>query len=368
MPSRRGFTLIELLVVIAIIGVLIALLLPAVQAAREAARRAQCTNNLKQLGLALHNYHDAFNALPIAAIVTWNASGSPVFQGWGALARILSFMEGQNKYNAINFAFNNETVVNSTVTSTGTSTFLCPSDPRKDDSLLEDGLTRKNTNYGVNRGDWYVWGGRVSAVSPRSPFRTNVSVRFSELTDGLSSTILAAEVKTRFPFLMDCGGLSFAPINSLPIPPPSASPSSIPQYTSCPGDQAELRPDYGHAGWEDGNIPESGFTTAWTPNKSTPGRFSGGMAFPDLDLVSLREEEGGPSFAAVTARSYHPGGVNILLGDGSVRFVKDSINGFTWRGLGSINGGEVISADGLLTLVGPMRRRGRDAPDSLHHR
>ena len=129
MPSRRGFTLIELLVVIAIIGVLIALLLPAVQAAREAARRAQCTNNMKQIGLALHNYHDAFNALPIAAIVTFNPSGSPVFQGWGALARILSYMEGQNEYNAINFAFNNETVVNSTVTGTGTSTFLCPVRP-----------------------------------------------------------------------------------------------------------------------------------------------------------------------------------------------------------------------------------------------
>ncbi len=345
MPSRRGFTLIELLVVIAIIGVLIALLLPAVQAAREAARRAQCSNNLKQIGLAMHNYHDSFNALPVATIVTWSASGSPIFQGWGALARILSFMEGQNKYNAINFSFSNESPFNATVTGTGTSTFLCPSDPRMDDSLIEDGLTRKNTNYGVNRGDWYVWGGRVSTVPPRSPFRTNVSVRFSELTDGLSSTILAAEVKTRFPFLMDCDGLLFTPVNTQPIPLPNASPASIPQYVGCSGGLAELRPDYGHAGWEDANIPESGFTTAWPPNKRTPGQFSGGASFADVDLVSLREEEGGPSFAAVTARSYHPGGVNVLLGDGSVRFVKDTINGFLWRGLGSVNGGEIISAD-----------------------
>ena len=177
------------------------------------------------------------------------------------------------------------------------------------------------------------------------------------LTDGLSSTILAAEVKTRFPFLMDCGGLSFAPINSQPIPFPSASPASIPQYTSCSGGQAELRPDYGHAGWEDGNIPESGFTTAWTPNKRTPGQFSGGTAFPDVDLVSLREEEGGPSFAAVTARSYHPGGVNILLGDGSVRFVKDFDQRLhlAWARIGQRQRGHQRRR--VLTLVGRGRRR-----------
>ena len=89
---------------------------------------------------------------------------------------------------------------------------------------------------------------------------------------------------------------------------------------------------------------QSGFTTAWTPNKKTPGVF-GGVAYPDIDLIAQREEEGGPTFAAITARSYHPGGVNVLMGDGSVRFIKDTINGATWRGLGTVNGGEVLSAD-----------------------
>src|SRR5690349_7158372 len=102
MPQRRGFTLIELLVVIAIIAVLIALLLPAVQAAREAARRIQCTNNLKQIGIAVHNYHDAVGALPLAAAITFKG-GNPIFSGWGITARILPYMEGQAKFNACNF-------------------------------------------------------------------------------------------------------------------------------------------------------------------------------------------------------------------------------------------------------------------------
>ena len=89
---------------------------------------------------------------------------------------------------------------------------------------------------------------------------------------------------------------------------------------------------------------QSGFTTAWTPNKKTPGAF-GGVPYEDIDLIAQREEEGGPTFAAITARSYHPAGVNVLMGDGSVRFVKDSIAGPVWRALGTVNGNEAISAD-----------------------
>ena len=109
MMQRRGFTLIELLVVIAIIAVLIALLLPAVQAAREAARRIQCTNNLKQIGLAVHNYHDSVGTLPLGCAVTFDRAGNPFFNGWGITARILPYLEDQNKFNACNFSLANET-------------------------------------------------------------------------------------------------------------------------------------------------------------------------------------------------------------------------------------------------------------------
>jgi prepilin-type N-terminal cleavage/methylation domain-containing protein/prepilin-type processing-associated H-X9-DG protein len=341
MNQRRGFTLIELLVVIAIIGVLIALLLPAVQQAREAARRIQCVNNLKQIGLALHNYESTNSVLPVGCIVTWTSANTPLFGGWGPLARIQPQFEVQNGFNACNFSLPNEAEANITAMGLFTSTFLCPSDPLNRTVFVDDGVNRANTNYGMNRGDWYVWGGRVSTVPPQSPFRTNVSVRFSELSDGLSQTLMVAEVKSRFPYLRKCSGLAYQPVNTTPRPDTSSNPATIAQYTSCSG---EIKPDAGHAEWEDGNVNQSGFTTAWTPNRKTPGTF-GGVAYPDIDLIAQREEEGGPTFAAITARSFHPGGVNVLMADGSVKFIKDTINGPTWRSLGTVAGNEVVSSD-----------------------
>jgi prepilin-type processing-associated H-X9-DG protein len=105
-----------------------------------------------------------------------------------------------------------------------------------------------------------------------------------------------------------------------------------------------LRPDSGHSEWEDGNTSQAGFTTAWPPNTVTPGQF-GGISVPDTDLIAIREENGGPTFAAVTSRSFHPGGVNALMGDGSVRFIKSTISGLTWRALGTVVVGEVVSGN-----------------------
>ena len=278
----------------------------------------------------------------MASIVTRTAGGAPIFQGWGGLARILPFLEGGAAYAAINYGFTNETPQNATVIGTVVATYLCPSDPESAVPVMMEGLQRVATNYGLNRGNWYVWGGLVSQMKPPSPFRTNSVVRFSEIRDGLSGTLMAADVLSHWPFLQNCSGLSFAPVSGTPMPLPNASPSSIPQYNGCSG--GELRADYGHAGWEDANLPESGFTTAWTPNKKTPGQ-ADGQSFPDVDLASIREEEGGPTFGAVTARSYHPGGVNALFCDGSVRFVKDTIAGQSWRAIGTVAGSEVVSAD-----------------------
>jgi prepilin-type N-terminal cleavage/methylation domain-containing protein/prepilin-type processing-associated H-X9-DG protein len=342
-PSR-GFTLIELLVVIAVIGVLVALLLPAVQAAREAARRAYCTNNLKQIGLAVHGYHDAIGTLPLGCVVGRDAASNPIFQGWGVTARILPYLEGQAKFNACNFDLPNETPENSTVVAVGTSTYLCPSDPKASQIFNDDGLLRNNTNYGFNRGDWYVWGGTPQAPAPPSPFRANAAVPLAAITDGLSQTLLAAEVKTHTPYLLNCAGLLFAPLGNRPVPSPNDDPAAVSQYIGCVGAIAELRPDSGHSEWEDGNTSQAGFTTAWTPNRATPGRF-GGTVLADVDLIAIREENGGPTFAAITSRSYHPGGVNALFGDGSVKFLKQTVAGPTYRALGTIAGGEVISAD-----------------------
>ena len=344
MTSRKAFTLIELLVVIAIIAVLLGLLLPAVQAAREGARRIQCVNNLKQIGLAVHNYETLVGSLPLGCAVSFDRSGNPSFNGWGITARLLPFLEGGAVFNASNFALANESIENDTAMRIAVAAYLCPSDPRNAEIFIDGTQPRNNTNYSFNRGDWYVWGGLVSKVPPNSPFRANSCVQFAAITDGLSGTLLASEVKSHTPYLLNCSGLVYSPLNANPAPGPTSSSSVVPQYQQCSGALAELRPDSGHSEWEDGNTSQTGFTTAWTPNMVTPGLF-GGTVVEDTDLISIREENGGPTFAAVTSRSYHPGGVNSLFGDGSVRFIKQTIAGNTWRALGSIAGGEVLTAD-----------------------
>jgi prepilin-type N-terminal cleavage/methylation domain-containing protein/prepilin-type processing-associated H-X9-DG protein len=336
MSERRGFTLIELLVVIAIIGVLIALLLPAVQAAREAARRVQCINNLKQFGLGLHNYESVAGVLPPPYVQTGSGTAITWNNGWSAHGRILPFMEQGAVFNSINFTFRYSVPENTTVSRLTVAVFLCPSEvnpnPRQSGTA-----TYGVTNYAWNMGDWYVWGGFTGPAN-RAPFQVNMSRRFADLRDGLSNTLIAAEVKAYQSNLGNCGGLVNI-TNPATVPPASADPYAVaPEYhAGC------TLSGTGHTEWVDGAVHETGFTTAWTPNRRIIR--TGPEPGADLDLIGQRESRGGPTFAAVTSRSYHSGGVNVLLGDGSVRFVKDSIDGSSWRGLGTISGSEVISAD-----------------------
>jgi len=335
---RRGFTLIELLVVITIIGVLIALLLPAVQAARESARRVQCTNNIKQLGLAVHQYIDSTGVLPPSMVLAGSGTKVAWSNGWSIHMRILPAIDQGNSYNAINFSVAYQDHVNTTVTGQVIATFLCPSEANSQPTSHQTFGNVGINNYGWCMGDWFVWGGFASTQPNRSAFGPNQSRPWAAFTDGLSNTAMMAEVKSYQNYLRDCGGLS--KINDPPnIPAPNADPMQVvPEYA---GGSCTLKPD-GHAEWVDGGVHHTGFTTAWTPNKVT-----GNAAISNLDINGQREKQGGPTFAAITARSYHPGGVNVLLGDGSVRFVKTTINGATWRALGTVAGGEVISADSL---------------------
>ncbi len=337
MQSRRsqGFTLIELLVVIAIIAVLIALLLPAVQSAREAARRIQCTNNLKQLGLGVLNYESSQGALPPAVIVGGSGTTVTWFGGWSVHGRILPLLEQGSAYNSINFSSAYSTPMNTTVCAVTVSSFICPSEPRTNAATHSFGLAGV-TNYGFNRGDWYVWGGFKGAPN-RGAFDVNKARQLGEFTDGLSNSLLAAEVKTYQQYYRDCGSL--ANVNQPNgVYPPHADPHTlVPEYGgSCGTVQSS-----GHTEWVDGLVHQSGFTTAWPPNKKVLSTDK----VSDLDINGQRESRGGPTYAAVNSRSWHPGGVNALFGDGSVRFVKDSIAGETWRALGSINSGEVVSSD-----------------------
>ncbi len=337
MRIRRGFTLIELLVVIAIIAVLISLLLPAVQAAREAARRIQCTNNIKQIGLAVHNSHDTNGGLPPTLVITGTGGAVTWTNSLGAHPRILPFAEQGPIFNSLNFSVEMYSPPNLTATSTWLSLFVCPSEIRQE-FTHNSGGRMSVCNYGYCTGDWFVWGGTGSSLRSRSAFGPMLSRNWASFQDGLSNTLLVSEGKSYQPYYRDCPTL--ANINHHEqIPPPDADPYTVaPEYRGGCAFRAE-----GHNEWVESASHHIGFTTAWPPNKLLRGGPNGEYA--EIDLTSKREKTGGPTFAAITARSYHPGGVNALLGDGSVRFVKSSVNGLIWRALGSVAGGEVVSAD-----------------------
>jgi prepilin-type processing-associated H-X9-DG protein len=199
------------------------------------------------------------------------------------------------------------------------------------------GIALGVNNYGWCLGDWYVWGGFGSSVPNRTALGPNRARRFSEITDGLSQTVLAAEVKTNQKHLMPDSLATIKDPNA--IPDANADPyAAVPEYLSSNAVDVG-----GHISWADGSVSQTGFTTAWPPNKVTlggPGRAA------DIDMLARDEGAGGPTFAAHTARSYHPGGVNALFVDGSVHFIKSTINGQAWRALGTVAGGEVLSADG----------------------
>jgi prepilin-type N-terminal cleavage/methylation domain-containing protein/prepilin-type processing-associated H-X9-DG protein len=383
--SSAGFTLIELLVVIAIIAVLIALLLPAVQSAREAARRIQCTNNLKQIGLAFMNYESSNTTFsPTTILVPSPNSGTgakPVWlfqSSWSAFARATPFMEQGSFYNAINFDYTYSDGTNTTVTYTPLAFLYCPSDPG---SHIDDGSLGNTgdatTSYGTCDGDWYVWSvnwsssGNTVGPQNRSLFGPNYARRIAAITDGTSNTLMAAEGFIGHAQMRSCytGGssISYTGINGTftfsptQIPAPGLDSQAALQGLvapgACAGSIGKIKEGgpIGHTRWANGGVYYSGFTTAMPPNQGVSGVSQAylsagvpasnfGQTLP-MDWDSVDENDGGPTYMSLAASSKHPGGVNTLFADGSVHFVKNSISPATWTGLGTIAGGEVISSD-----------------------
>ncbi len=332
--KRSGLTLIELLVVIAIIGLLVAVMLPAVMAAREAARRLTCQNNLKQIGLAIQNYESSNRCYPPGSIFTHSTS-------WSVHGRLLPYLEQASAYSHIHLELEWSDPINLATGVQGlyVSSYVCPSDPNSNtlyDAGPGEGYVRP-VNYGFNFGSWFVFDPRSGNYGDGC-FHVNAAIRPASITDGLSNTLCAAEVKT---FQANFRNTA----NPGPSIPPD--PSYLARFAG--GAQFELGPrlndNGGHVEWCDGPVHESGFTSTFTPNEFVHYVHSDGRVY-DIDFNSRYEgtSRTQATYAAVTARSYHPGLVHTVWMDGSVRTLTNNIDLKVWRGMTSRAGGELPCA------------------------
>jgi len=353
--TRRGFTLIELLVVIAIIAVLISLLLPAVQSAREAARRAQCINNLKQIGIGLHNYHTGMGTFPPGGSMQWSGYGYNANWGtWNAQALLLGYMEGQPLYNAANFnwvcCWTQGWNINSTVTTAIVNTFICPSDGLSPVPTQNDIWTGMTNNYHASVG------ASTDFLNPTGMFSDGgPNYGIQACTDGTSNTVAYGEsligtgqtprVKWRTgPVLAQgsatcggkgwCGATNISGMYNLVLQDLQACEQGYKdQPSSGPGSVNQK----GFRWCENG----AGFSLINTVIPPSSGQYS--FTWCALRGTAPNSNASGGQYQNVN--SNHPGGANVLLADGSARFIKATVDMRTWWALGTRNGGEVISAD-----------------------
>ena len=330
--ARPAFTLIELLVVIAIIGSLVGLLLPAVQAAREAARRLSCQNNLRQLGLALQNFEVTKRVYPPSR--EWDGDPNSDARVWSAQTRLLPFVEdlalGAEVARNLDNSYDTATLADGStlISSLRIPVLLCPTE--NNDRPLIDGSERHYPlNYGINMGTWLVFD-PAKRTGGDGAFQVNGKLKSAHFIDGLSKTLAFSEVKAYTSYRRN------ADLSYFQAP---SSPAAIDAYGG------EEKPDGAHTEWVDGKTNQSGFTTVFAPNTFVPITISGKLV--DGDWTNRREgtDAAKTTLAAVTSRSYHAGIVSSAFMDGSVRSIASGIDSLLWKALSTRAGGEKLSGD-----------------------